>query len=136
MAQGGLDKLLELRRQLKVQRETDGDIEQRARRRSAELSRIRADEDKQTLQRMMQAQQSSGLDVESGEVTLTHLDNKHRAVAELEQQLYAQEKTLSAYQEIPPDYALAKLKMKEATLQLGQLTAEHESLLTELANDL
>ncbi|KAF9202226.1 hypothetical protein BGZ49_007585 [Haplosporangium sp. Z 27] len=102
MAQGGLDKLLELKRQLKVQRETDGDIEQRARRRSAELSRIRADEDKQTLQRMMQAQQSSGLDVESGEVTLTHLDNKHRAVAELEQQLYAQEKTLSAYQEIPP----------------------------------
>ncbi|KAF9357145.1 hypothetical protein BGX26_004216 [Mortierella sp. AD094] len=135
-AQGGLDELLELRRQLREQREADGDIEQRTRRRSAELSRIRAEEDKKALQRILQTHQNSGLDVDTEKVTLLHLNSKHEAIVELEQQLHAQEKTLSAYQEIPPDYALAKLKMKEATLQLDQLTMEHESLLTELANDL
>ncbi|KAG0021657.1 hypothetical protein BGZ80_001965 [Entomortierella chlamydospora] len=135
-AQEGLDKLLKLRRQLREQREADGDIEQRTRRRSAELSRIRAEEDKKALQRMLQTHQDSGLDVDTEKVTLLHLDSKHKAIVELEQQLHAQETTLSAYQEIPPDYALAKLKLKEATLQLDQLTMEHESILTELANDL
>ncbi|KAF9173703.1 hypothetical protein BGX20_002396 [Mortierella sp. AD010] len=135
-AQEGLGKLQELRRQLREQREADGDIEQRTRRRSAELSRIRAEEDKKALQCMLQTHQDSGLDVDTEKVTLRHLDSKHKAIIELEQQLHAQETTLSAYQEIPPDYALAKLKLKEATLQLDQLTMEHESMLTELANDL
>ncbi|KAF9108799.1 HAUS augmin-like complex subunit 1 [Mortierella sp. AM989] len=135
-AQGGLGQLLELKRRLRAQRETDRDIEQRTRRRSTELSRIRAGEDKEKLQHMLQMQQNNGLDVAMDEVTLAHLESKHNAVIELEQQLRVQEKTLSAYQEIPPDYELARLKMKEATLQLDHLTAEHESLLTELANDL
>ncbi|KAF9432043.1 HAUS augmin-like complex subunit 1 [Entomortierella beljakovae] len=135
-AQRRFDQLLELRQCLKTQRETSSDIEQRTRRRSVELSKFKAVEDKETLEQLLQKQQDNGLDIERDEVTLTQLEDKREANAELERRLNAQEKRLTAYQEIPPDIALAKLKLKEATLKLDQLTAEHESLLRELANDL
>ncbi|KAI8596836.1 hypothetical protein EDD21DRAFT_235885 [Dissophora ornata] len=134
-AKAGLDRLLELKRRLTVQRDTEGDIEQRTRRRSAELSRIKANEDKDSL-RKLQIQQSSDQDVEVQELTLAHLASKEKSVADLERQLGVQSKKLVAYQEIPPDYMLAKLKLQEATLQLNELTAEHESMMTELANEL
>ncbi|KAI1318583.1 HAUS augmin-like complex subunit 1 [Mortierella claussenii] len=131
-AQAGLDRLLQLKQQLQERREMEGDIEQRTRRRSAELSRIRANEDQETLQRI----QSRGVDVETQELTIAHLDSKQDAILELERQVEAQTKILAAYQDIPPDYMLAKLKLQEATLRLNDLTAEHESMLTQLADDL
>ncbi|KAG0366044.1 hypothetical protein BGZ54_005879 [Gamsiella multidivaricata] len=135
-AQAGLDRLIELKRQLALQRETEGDIEQRTRRRSAELSRIRAVEDQETLQHILKTHQNSDLNIEAHGLSVAQLDSKERTVAELQAQSEAQAKMLAAYQEIPPDYTLAKLKLTEATMRLNELTAKHEALLTELANDL
>ncbi|KAG0323992.1 HAUS augmin-like complex subunit 1 [Dissophora globulifera] len=135
-AQSGLDRLLEVKRQLTARRETHGDIEQRTRRRSAELRRIRADKDKATLETILRTRQSDGLDVEAEELTMAQLDGKEKAVAEFQRQLDSQSEKLAVYKAIPPDYMLAKLKLQEASMQLNELTAEHESLLTEMASDL
>ncbi|KAG0204203.1 HAUS augmin-like complex subunit 1 [Mortierella sp. GBA30] len=139
-AQRKLDSLLELKRQWTKQRETKGDLEQRTRRRSTELNRIKTAEDRETLVALQHKRQSLvnsfDPDTKSRELTIAQLDDKERNIADLQQLLDAQAKSLAAYQEIPPDYALAKLKVKEATLRLDELTIEHESLLRQLADDL
>ncbi|KAK3816069.1 MAG: hypothetical protein J3Q66DRAFT_388330 [Benniella sp.] len=132
-----LDRLLELKRRWTQERELHGDIEQRTRRRSTELNRIRAVEDREALERMRRMSQSHGaLDPEAQGLTVAQLSSKEEGVLDLERQLETQTKMLSAYQEIPPDYTLAKLKLKEAELRLNELTAEHESMVAEMADAL
>ncbi|KAF9930283.1 HAUS augmin-like complex subunit 1 [Modicella reniformis] len=131
-----LDRLLEMKRQWTLERETKGDIEQRTRRRSTELNRIKTTQDMETLEQIRWISQSQGLDAETLQVTLAQLDSKEAIVMDLQEQLDIQTKTLSVYQKIPPDYTLAKLKLKEAELRLDELTAEHEQLVTDIAEDL
>ncbi|KAF9918353.1 hypothetical protein FBU30_000265 [Linnemannia zychae] len=125
-----------LQQKLKVHRSTAGDIELRTRRRSAELARIKAKEDTNQLESLIKIQQQSGLDVEDRGLTVAQLDLRETEVTELEKQVNVQTKSLTAYQEIPPDFALARLKVKEGMLRLDELTAEHEVLVRELADDL
>ena len=102
-ARSELDRLLELKRRWTQERETHGDIEQRTRRRSTELNRIKAVEDKEALERMRRMSQSHGaLDPEAQGLTVAQLSNKEERVLDLERQLETQTKMLSAYQEIPP----------------------------------
>ncbi|KAG0229492.1 hypothetical protein B0O80DRAFT_533471 [Mortierella sp. GBAus27b] len=132
-AKSELVGLLELKRHWARERDTRGDIEQRTRRRSIELNRIKAVDDKEALERI---QRYGSLDAEAEGLTIAQLDSKEETVAILQRQLAAQNKMLSAYQEIPPDYTLAKLKLKEAELRLNELLAEQESLLTDMASGL
>ncbi|KAK5816568.1 hypothetical protein F5H01DRAFT_181854 [Linnemannia elongata] len=131
-----LIRLQELKRQFEEHRSTVGDIELRTRRRSAELTRIKAKEDRNQLQELYESQQRNGLDVEAQGLTVAQLDQQEQEIAELEKQVDAQTKFLISYQAIPPDFTLARLKVKEATMRLDELTAEHEALVRELADDL
>ncbi|KAF9187985.1 hypothetical protein BGZ51_000920 [Haplosporangium sp. Z 767] len=138
-AQQGLERLLEMKRQWREARETDGDLEQRTRRRSTELNRIKTSEDKELLLRMdetLHQQQRSSQDLEVHELTIAQLDVKEKTIHELQELLESQTKTLSAYYDLPMDYSLANLKLKEATQRFEDLNAEHEAMLTEMANDL
>ncbi|KAF9104614.1 hypothetical protein BGX29_001571 [Mortierella sp. GBA35] len=131
-----LSNLQALHGRLSSHRSTVGDIELRTRRRSAELARIKSREDRVQLEELYQSQQRNGLDVEARGVTVAQLEHQEQQVAELEKQLNTQTKSLTAYQEIPPDFTLARLKVKEATMRLDELTAEHEAMVRELADDL
>ncbi|KAG0380808.1 hypothetical protein BGX24_004655 [Mortierella sp. AD032] len=131
-----LAQLQLLQQQFSEHRATVGDIELRTRRRSAELARIKAKEDKSQLEELYQSQQRNGLDVEPRGLTVAQLDQREQEVEELEKQVKIQTKSLTSYQEIPPDFMLARLKVKEAMLRLDELTAEHEALVRELADDL
>ncbi|KAF9907660.1 hypothetical protein EC991_010692 [Linnemannia zychae] len=131
-----LVQLQTLQGQFSKHRATVGDIELRTRRRSAELARIKAREDKGQLEELHQSQQRNGLDVEQRGLTVGQLDQLELEVAELEKQVSVQTKSLTSYQEIPPDFTLARLKVREAALRLDELTAEHEALVRELADDL
>ncbi|KAF9571311.1 RNA polymerase II transcription factor B subunit 1 [Mortierella alpina] len=173
-AQTKLDKLTGLKRQWTDQRESgEGDLELRTKRRSTELNKIKAAEDRTVLADTLASRQQRrnrhhhqqqhqqqhqhqrykksrssvkdtdgagsadvDVDVEGCGLTLAQLDLKEKSVEELEQLLSAQTTSLAAYQEIPPDYALARLKVKEATMRLEQLTLEHESMVAQLAEDL
>ncbi|CAO3571850.1 unnamed protein product [Mortierella alpina] len=163
-AETKLDTLVDLKRQWTDQRESEGDLELRTRRRSTELNRIKAAEDRAVLEDALASRQrqhkksrpsaneaygagdslhrASGsshrtsVDVEACGLTIAQLDLKEKSVEELQQLLNAQTTSLAAYQEIPPDYALARLKVKEATMRLEELTLEHESLVRQLAEDL
>ncbi|KAF9956955.1 hypothetical protein BGZ72_002325 [Mortierella alpina] len=157
-AQAGLDKLQALKHQWTTQRETEGDLELRTRRRSTELYRIKTVEDRAALEETLTSRQrrrqqqrwpyqrpqssakdakkETNMEVEALGLTLGQLDVKEKSVEELQKLLNAQTTSLAAYQEIPPDYALARLKVKEATMRLEELTLEHESLMTQLAEDL
>ncbi|KAG9068708.1 hypothetical protein KI688_010991 [Linnemannia hyalina] len=136
VASQGLIQLQELKRQFEDHKSTVGDIELQTRRRSAELTRIKAKEDRNQLQGLYESQQRNGLDVEAQGLTVAQLDQKEQEVAELERQVDAQTKSLTSYQAIPPDFTLARLKVKEATMRLDELMAEHEALVRELADDL
>ncbi|KAF9941207.1 hypothetical protein BGZ67_005661 [Mortierella alpina] len=154
-AQTKLDKLVGLKRQWTYERESVGDLEQRTRRRSTELNKIKAAEDRAVLEDVLAARQRPhkksrpsakdpkgagstdvAVDVEACGLTMAQLDLKEKSVEELQQLCNAQITSLAAYQEIPPDYALARLKVKEAMMRLEELTLEHETLATQLAEDL
>ncbi|KAF8943384.1 hypothetical protein BGZ47_005478 [Haplosporangium gracile] len=136
VASQDLTQIQKLKRQFADHRSTVGDIELRTRRRSAELMRIKAREDKNQLQGLYQNQQLTGLDVEARGLTEAQLDQQEQKIAELERQVDVQTKTLTSYQAIPPDFTLARLKVKEVMMRLEGLTAEHETLVRELADDL
>ncbi|KAF9964930.1 hypothetical protein BGZ70_005703 [Mortierella alpina] len=170
-AETTLDTLVGLKRRWTDDRESEGDLALRTRRRSTELNKIKAAEDRTVLEDALASRQpqqrqhkksrpsasepygvgshrlgsgggssssgsSTNVDVEASGLTIAQLDLKEKSVEELQQLLHAQTTSLAAYQEIPPDYALARLKVKEATMRLEELTLEHESLVTQLAEDL
>lgn len=97
-----LIQLQELKRQFEGHRSTVGDIELRTRRRSAELTRIKAREDRTQLQELYESQHRNGLDVEAQGLTVAQLDQQEHEVAELERQVDTQTKSLASYQAIPP----------------------------------
>lgn len=102
VASQDLIQLQELKRQFERHRSTVGDIELRTRRRSAELTRIKAKEDRIQLQELYKSQQRNGLDVEAQGLMVAQLDQQEQEVAELEKQVDAQTKSLTSYQAIPP----------------------------------
>lgn len=97
-----LAQLQELKRHFEQHRSTMGDIELRTRRRSTELTRIMAKEDKNHLQDLCSNQQRNGLDVEAQGLTVTQLDQQEQEVVELARQVDVQNKSLTSYQAVPP----------------------------------
>ncbi|KAG0036061.1 hypothetical protein BGZ83_003911 [Gryganskiella cystojenkinii] len=135
-AQRNLEDLRDLQLLWQGERESTGDMQLRTRRRSTELSRIHLEEDEQRLQGLEQRQRSEGLEVEGQGLSIAQLEASEKTVVEYRHQVEAQNRSLAAYQQIPPDYSLATLKLREATMQLEELMAEHESLVANMADSL
>ncbi|GJJ68980.1 HAUS augmin-like complex subunit 1 [Entomortierella parvispora] len=135
-AQRDVEDLRELQHRWMEERESTGDMELRTRRRSTELSKIHSAEDEVQLQNLEKRQREEGLDVNAQGLSVSQLEASERRVHEYQEQVEAQNKMLSAYQQLPPDYSLATLKVREATMKLDELSAEHESLVGRMADSL
>ncbi|KAF9316298.1 hypothetical protein BG003_002124 [Podila horticola] len=135
-AEHELQELLQLRDTLARERGTVHDMEIRNKRRSVELMRREFQQKTEEEQIQQQALGGGGGDVEAQGLTVSQIKAQEAVVVGLQDQLDVQTKNLAAYQEIPPDYTLAMLKLNEAKVRLGQLSAEHESLVQRLADDL
>ncbi|KAF9577656.1 hypothetical protein BGW38_007004 [Lunasporangiospora selenospora] len=152
LARSHLDTLLNLREQWQDNRRQCSDDALRARRRSTELRRLKTTEEREQWQRTNETMLSNATSVLSGNgtrldhhhsnsieargLTVTQLALQDQKVLDLGDQIDAQNKILAAYQDIPPDYSLARLKLQEAEMQLEELSGQHEMLMHELAHDL
>ncbi|KAF9293895.1 hypothetical protein BGZ74_011515 [Mortierella antarctica] len=134
-AEDELRELVQLRDTLARERDTH-DMEIRNMRRSVELMKREFQQKTQEEQSREQAFGGGGGDVEAQGLTVSQIKAQEAVVVGLQDQLDVQTKNLAAYQEIPPDYTLAMLKLNEANARLEQLSAEHESLVQRLADDL
>ncbi|KFH62667.1 hypothetical protein MVEG_12059 [Podila verticillata NRRL 6337] len=132
-AEHELQELVQLRNTLAKERDTVHDMEIRNKRRSLELMKR---EYQQQAQEEQSREQGEGGDVEAQGLTVAQIKAQEAVVIGLQDQVDVQTKNLAAYQEIPPDYTLAMLKLNEAEARLNQLSVEHESLVQRLADDL
>ncbi|KAF9429912.1 hypothetical protein BGZ94_009027 [Podila epigama] len=130
-AQQELQELQQLRDKLSRDRDTIHDMELRNKRRSQELMR----QHDQSLQLKLESEQRP-VDIEEQGLTVTQIKAQEAVVEGLQSQLNEQTRQLAAYQEIPPDYTLATLKLSEAESRLEQLTQVHESMAQQLADAL
>ncbi|KAG0097523.1 hypothetical protein BGZ93_002578 [Podila epicladia] len=134
-AEDELHGLVQLRDRLTRERDTH-DMEIRNMRRSVELMKREFQQKTQEEQNQEQAFGEGGGDMEAQSLTVSQIKAQEAVVVALQDQLDVQTKNLAAYKEIPPDYTLATLKLNEANARLEQLSAEHESLVQRLADDL
>ncbi|KAG0037862.1 hypothetical protein BGZ82_001677 [Podila clonocystis] len=133
-AEDELQGLVQLRDTLARERDTVHDMEIRNKRRSVEL--MKREFQQKTQEEQNRVRVPGGGDVEAQGLTVSQIKSQEAVVVGLQDQLDVQSNNLAAYQEIPPDYTLAMLKLNEANARLEQLSTAHEAMVQRLADDL